>query len=191
MPATVVIVHDDGALTAQTKAALEQNGHDVATFADPMAALQALERARSADLLITRVNFGPGKPHGVSLALMARTRRPQIKVLFVTRPENQQHTEGVGELLPAPAAADDVIAAAERLLSGGQAAPRLIAQPPLRAEPAAALPDTSARARFGRQATQLLRPARETAQRARRTLQCARERRSSRAAPLWWRVQPL
>src|SRR5690242_4128707 len=124
MPATVVIVHDDDALAAQTKAALEQKGVDVAVFADPLAALPALEQAQSADLLITRVNFGPGKPHGVSLALMARTRRPKITVLFVTRPENRQHTEGVGELLPTPATAADVVAAAERLLSGiGSAAP--------------------------------------------------------------------
>lgn len=172
MPATVVIVHDDSTLAAQTKAALEQKGLDVAVFSDPMAALPALEHARSADLLITRVNFGPGRPHGVSLALMARSRRPKIKVLFVTRPENRQHTEGLGELLPAPASVDDVVAAAERLLSGNAV--------PLLMPPQVKL-----------QTADLLRRAREATERTRRALQCARERRSARTAPLSWCVQPL
>ena len=172
MPATVVIVHDDNTLAAQTKAALEQKGLDVAVFTDPMAALPALEHARSADLLITRVNFGPGKPHGVSLALMARNRRPKIKVLFVTRPENRQHTEGLGELLPAPAPVEDVIAAAERLLSG-KAVPLLMPR------------------QVKRQTTELLHLARQAAERTRRTLQRARELQSVRIAAPLWRPQPM
>jgi len=188
MPATVVIVHDDSTLSAQTKAALEQKGFDVAVFTDPMAALPALEHAQSADLLITRVNFGPGKPHGVSLALMARTRRPEIKVLFVTRPENSKHIEGLGKLLPAPATVGDVIDAAERLLSSGRAAPLLMARPEVRAEqPAAPAPS------FCQRTTKLLRLATQATERTQRTLQTTRELRSARGAPLSWcaRSMPL
>jgi hypothetical protein len=38
-----------------------------------------------------------GQPNGVSLALMARTKKPRVKVLFVALPETQEHTAGVGE----------------------------------------------------------------------------------------------
>jgi DNA-binding NtrC family response regulator len=171
MPAMVVIVHDDSNLTAQTKAALEQKGFDVAAFTDPLAALPALENARSADLLITRVDFGPGKPHGVSLALMARMRRPRIKVLFVTRPENRLHTEGVGEYLPAPAAVEDVVAAAERVLSGSRAAPMLIAEQSIRhASSVVESPCKSA------PIVRFIRLARQAAERAGQVLQRARDR---------------
>jgi len=43
-----------------------------------MTALSALENADRADVLITRLTFPPGNPNGVSLALMARAKRPSI-----------------------------------------------------------------------------------------------------------------
>ena len=52
-----------------------------------MAALDALENAQRVEVLITRVRFPPGKPNGIALALMARHKRPGIKVLFTARPE--------------------------------------------------------------------------------------------------------
>jgi hypothetical protein len=45
-------------------------------------------------------------------------RRPSVKVLFVTRPEMQEHTEGLDDLVPTPAAPADVVAMAGRLLGG-------------------------------------------------------------------------
>jgi hypothetical protein len=46
--------------------------------------------------LVTRVNFGPGKPHGVALARSARMHKRSIRVLFVVRPEHQEDCEEVG-----------------------------------------------------------------------------------------------
>ena len=51
-------------------------------------------------VLVTRVLFGPGKPHGVALALMVRVKRPDTKVVFVARAETEPHTEGLGVFLP-------------------------------------------------------------------------------------------
>jgi hypothetical protein len=34
---------------------------------------------------------------------MARLKRPGVKVLFAAAPELREHTEGLGEFLPAPA----------------------------------------------------------------------------------------
>ena len=48
---------------------------------------------------------------------MAQFRRPEVKVLFVARTESQEYTTGVGELLTAPAAVPDIVAAVDRLLA--------------------------------------------------------------------------
>ena len=37
--------------------------------------------------------FPEGTPHGVSLACMARMKKPGVRVLFVARDENREHTE--------------------------------------------------------------------------------------------------
>jgi DNA-binding response OmpR family regulator len=80
MPARIVIVHDEPDFADPLTATLRSEGHDVATFTDPTIGLDALDAARRVELLITCVNFPPGKPNGVSLARMARYRRPDIRV---------------------------------------------------------------------------------------------------------------
>ena len=82
-----------------------------------MSALVALEAAQRVEVLITRVLFPEGLPNGVSLALMARLKRPEVKVLFVARPDTEEHTEGVGEFLPAPAKAADVVEIVGKMLA--------------------------------------------------------------------------
>ena len=179
MPATVVVVHDDNSFTTEARTALEQKGFDVATFDDPLAALVALENARSADLLITRVEFGAGKPHGVSLALMARNKRPHITVLFVARPEHRPHTDGIGELLPVPASTEDLVAAAERLLKGGRAAPLLMTPQAIRRErPHAAAPPVVC---FSWRTTRLIRLASQVRKGARAAIERAQRAWRSRA----------
>jgi hypothetical protein len=54
----------------------------VTTLADPMAALDVLEAAPPIEVLVTRVQFGHGKLHGIALARMARMRCLGLKVLF-------------------------------------------------------------------------------------------------------------
>jgi CheY-like chemotaxis protein len=75
MPARVVVVHDDPTF-ADPLAALLGAGQDVALFTDPMAALDALDTARTIEVLVTRVQFAPGQPNGIALARMARIKRP-------------------------------------------------------------------------------------------------------------------
>ena len=77
-------------------------------------------------VLVTRVLFGPGKPHGVALALMVRTKRPGAKVVFVALKETEPYTEGLGVFLPMPFNPDILVATVSRLLkspdppAGGQ-----------------------------------------------------------------------
>ena len=82
-----------------------------------MSATAALHTAERIEVLITRIVFAVGQPHGVALARMALMKRPGVKVLFVAQPEFIAHTEGVGEFLPIWAGPADVVAAVERLLS--------------------------------------------------------------------------
>ena len=116
MPARIVVVHDDPVFL-DCVPALQAAGYDVKSFTSSMDALGALEAAQHIELLITRAAFPEGTPHGVAIARMARMKKPGIRVLFVARPENREHTEGVGEFLPLPMPASEIVAAAKRLLA--------------------------------------------------------------------------
>ena len=119
--ARIVVVHDDPELTGRIVSALEGAGHEVSAFAEPIAALELLEAALRVDLLVTRVRFAARKSHGVSLALVAKSKQPGLKVLFLTKREHTGHVKGVGEHLLTPFDMPDFMAAVERLLRPNEA----------------------------------------------------------------------
>ena len=116
MPARTVIVHDDPRFIELSAGALGAAGHQIRAFSSSMAAIDALQADEPAQLLITRIAFPQGQPNGVSLARMARVKWPGIRILFVGRPENREHTEGVGEFLAAPVAGNELVEAVDQLL---------------------------------------------------------------------------
>lgn len=118
MPARIVVVHDAPYFAEEIATVLRAKGRDVAAFTDPMSALSALESAEKIQLLAARAEFQPGKPNGVSLALMARLKRPGILTLLTGPQEIAHHAEGIGEFLPAPVTVEDFVVAIERLLDG-------------------------------------------------------------------------
>ena len=122
MPARVVVVHDDPTF-ADPLAALLGAGQDVALFTDPMAALDALDTAQTIEVLVTRVRFASGQPHGIALARMARIKRPGIRVLFVARPEFAVDAAGLGTFMARPVSVADVAEAVGRLLHSDDALP--------------------------------------------------------------------
>jgi hypothetical protein len=87
MPASVLIVHDDP------------------VFLDTAAAA-----------LVTRVTFREGTPNGVSLALVAKAKRPYLNVVFAAKAERQMFTEGIGELIPHPVDLTKLVARVTRLI---------------------------------------------------------------------------
>jgi DNA-binding NtrC family response regulator len=116
MPGLVVVVHSNEGFAQEAARALRHAGYQVAAFSDPMQALDALDSSETVDLLITRVNYPSGRPNGVALALMARNRRPQIRVVFTARADMRRHAEGIGEFLAVPVAVADLVAVVARLL---------------------------------------------------------------------------
>jgi DNA-binding NtrC family response regulator len=116
MPAAVLVVHDDKDTRDLAVSVLRAAFIDVAGFEDPMTALDAIEANSRVCVLVTRVTFGPGKPHGVALARMLRIKRPGVKVVFIARTENEPHTEGLGVFLPRPLNPDILAATVTRLL---------------------------------------------------------------------------
>jgi DNA-binding response OmpR family regulator len=116
MPARVVVILDEPGFAVQVAAAINADGYDAIPLGDSMEGLEALREAHLIELLITSPNFPSGMPNGISLALMARSRRPGLKVLFLGSSEMERYTAGVGTLLTPPlTVAEVVIKAAEML----------------------------------------------------------------------------
>lgn len=112
----IVFVHDDPAFLEHASTALRFAGHEVTTFSGSMEALRALETEDRVELLITRVRFPEGTPHGISLARMAQRKRPGLKLIFTAREDLEELTERLGLLVPHPVSIPDLVDAAERLL---------------------------------------------------------------------------
>lgn len=79
----ILVVEDDDALRAYTTEALRELGYDVLEAPNGAAALLALEQTPGVDLLFTDIVM-PGGMNGRQLADAARSRRPELKVLFMT-----------------------------------------------------------------------------------------------------------
>ena len=117
MPARIVVVQDDVAFLAAIEAALRAEGHDVAGFSSSLLAWDALTASNRVEVLVTRIRFPPGQPHGVALSRHTRAHRPAVRVLFTALPELQVHTEGLGAFLAVPVSPADIVTAVSRLLA--------------------------------------------------------------------------
>jgi DNA-binding NtrC family response regulator len=123
MPAPVVLVHDDRDFLGSAESALRAAGIEVATFSSSLAALEALEQASVAKVLVTRDNFAArGDPNGISLVLVARRRRPALKAVILCGPEAVQFGAGVGSILEEPVAPAEIVAVVTTLLAEGEGA---------------------------------------------------------------------
>lgn len=101
MPARIVIVHDDPALTGPLVKSL---GPDTVLFTDPMQGLAVLKGARTVEFLICRVQFEDRQPLGLSLARVVRHVRPDVRIIFTGEPDHRHLVRGLGEFVPEPVA---------------------------------------------------------------------------------------
>jgi len=117
MPVRVVLVHDDAIFSDKLVTALISAGHQVAAFRDPLEAWGALEAARLTEVLITRIQFPPGRSNGLALAYMVRSKRPNIQIIFIALPEFAEECKEIGVFLPRAVAVPDVVETVELLLN--------------------------------------------------------------------------
>src|SRR6185437_16580164 len=109
MPARVVVVMNEPMLAEETAAALRALGQDTLALADPMMALELLEKAERLEVLVTSLDFAPGKPNGIALGRMARLKRPGIRVLFLGPADLEKLAEGLGTFLVSPVTVPQVV----------------------------------------------------------------------------------
>ena len=82
--ARLMVVEDDEVFAYLVERELRAAGHEVILFPDWHGVLEALESAVGIDVLVTDLRLPPGTPHGVSLGHMARSRRPTLKIVYMT-----------------------------------------------------------------------------------------------------------
>jgi CheY-like chemotaxis protein len=80
---TILVAEDDALVRDTVAESLRDLGYTVISAADGGLALAKLEGGAGVDLLFTDVTM-PGPLNGVALALAARMRQPQLKILFTT-----------------------------------------------------------------------------------------------------------
>lgn len=82
--ARVMIVEDDEAFLYVLDRKLQAAGYETLPFTDWTMVLDLLERGEPIDLLLTDIKLPAGAPNGPQLARMALTRRPDLKVIYMT-----------------------------------------------------------------------------------------------------------
>jgi CheY-like chemotaxis protein len=80
---TVLVIDDEAAVRTLVVEVLQDAGYRVLEAEDGQAGLAILDTDRRIDLLITDVGL-PGGVNGRQVADVARLRRPELKVLFIT-----------------------------------------------------------------------------------------------------------
>jgi DNA-binding NtrC family response regulator len=116
MRAHVVFVHSQLPFTEMMAPALIRAGYKVSVFADPIPALNAMRIVQKVDILITALQFPQGRPNGISLALMTRNMRA-VRILIAGPQKLAHYAVRVGEFLPIPFSAADLVEAVQRLVT--------------------------------------------------------------------------
>jgi hypothetical protein len=101
LSAEVVIAHDVPERLGELVTAIEGARISACGFTSPIEAMNAVETDGLCSVLVTRIDFGPGKPHGISIALALKVKKRTLKVIFLGRPEYQVYAEEHGVFLPA------------------------------------------------------------------------------------------
>ena len=91
MPAAVLVVHNERNVRELVELSLRAAFLEVPGFDDPIKALDAMEASSRVRVLVTRVDFGPGKPNGIALARMVRVKPPALRSCLL-RARNTQLT---------------------------------------------------------------------------------------------------
>jgi CheY-like chemotaxis protein len=113
----ILVVDDDPAFGDATARVLRAAGFEVFLAPDHRLALEDLESTRPIDLLITDIVM-PDRVNGVALSRMARMRRPELKVIYLTAYDIPGvEDEAAGPVLRKPIDEDRLVAEVRRVLA--------------------------------------------------------------------------
>jgi DNA-binding NtrC family response regulator len=113
----ILLVDDDAACCEAYSKVLRRAGYQVCVAGDFRLALEILEAERPLDLLMVDIVM-PGSVNGLALSRMARMRRKNLKVLYVTGysiPGAER--EALGPILLKPVEDERLVAEVERVLA--------------------------------------------------------------------------
>jgi CheY-like chemotaxis protein len=111
----ILLVDDEEGFRYAAAKALRKAGFEVASFPDYRGALETLEGNAPLDLLITDIVM-PDRINGFALARMARMRRLDLKVLYLTA-YDVPSTEAIGKVLRKPITPDVLTEEVRRALA--------------------------------------------------------------------------
>jgi CheY-like chemotaxis protein len=113
---SILVVDDDEAFRSASATALRGAGYSVDVAPDYRLALQHLESSRALDLLITDIVM-PQRVNGLALGRMARLRRPDLKIIYMTAYDIPGiANEALGPVLRKPIELDQMIGEVNRAL---------------------------------------------------------------------------
>ena len=115
----ILVVDDDKIYGDATARVLRAAGFEVSLAPDHRLALEDLESTRPVDLLITDIVM-PDRVNGVALSRMARMRRPELKVIYLTAYDIPGvEDDAMGPVLRKPVDEDRLVAEVRRVLATG------------------------------------------------------------------------
>jgi len=117
----IALAHDDRLFREHTSDCLRKAGYEVTTFSDPVVTINTIEACQLFHTLITQVTFPPGKPNGISLALLLLPKNPGLRVIFVGSPECEPQTKGIGLFIAQPLSISRLLEAVQSLSSATEA----------------------------------------------------------------------
>jgi CheY-like chemotaxis protein len=113
----ILFVDDDQVWGEAAAAELRRNGYEVCLAPDYRLALTELDSGRPIDLLITDIVM-PKNVNGVALSRMARMRRHDLKIMYVSAYDIPgADEEALGPILRKPIAIDRLASEVEKILA--------------------------------------------------------------------------
>lgn len=122
--ASILVIEDDEAYRHVVITILENAGFEVLPASDFASAMPIIESKERVDLLLTDIVMPTGTPQGIAIALMARERRPNLKVVYMSGHHDVRYVGALidgAEFLRKPFRAPQLIALIESVLGSESA----------------------------------------------------------------------
>jgi CheY-like chemotaxis protein len=116
----ILVVEDDKAYEPVIRRMLETAGFRVTTANDFITALPVIESNEHLDLLLVDINMPIGTPHGLSIGLMAGSKRHDLKIIYMSGsidPAQLARFAPHAKILRKPFTTQEIVAAIEATLA--------------------------------------------------------------------------